>query len=42
MSENRSKPNSIKVTGLPTSKKPGGSIKGSVDGRKVSPPPVKK
>lgn len=32
----------IKITGSPSSKNPGGGIKGSVDGRKASPPPTKK
>lgn len=32
---------SIKITGSPSSKTPGGKINGSVDGRKVSPPPKK-
>ncbi|WP_301950654.1 hypothetical protein [Bacillus sp. V59.32b] len=35
-----SKP-SIKKTGSPSSINPGGKINGSVDGRKVSPPPKK-
>lgn len=33
---------SIKVTVVPSTKNPGGKIKGSVDGQKVSPPKRKR
>jgi hypothetical protein len=33
---------SNKVTGTASSKNPGGKVKGSVDGEKVSPPPKKR
>ncbi|WP_272914326.1 hypothetical protein [Ureibacillus xyleni] len=33
---------SIKISGAPSSKNPGGKVQGSVDGQKVSPPPKKR
>ncbi|MGE6369908.1 hypothetical protein ACQKDB_12340 [Planococcus kocurii] len=37
---NQSKP-SLKIKNLPSIKKPGGNLNGSVDGKKVSPPKKK-